>query len=202
MDSPRTLSPQQLVEWFPHQLVSIAAPEDVVPAADQLKQQDPAPGKDQGLSTQVSPLEPLNQGLDAPLTQVLPFLGQNSKKILVLVNEKGYAHTADQHLDFLVTVLQACRLGLADIALVNVADKTLNWSQLLKQFQPRVTLAFQVDTPALGLPFVVPQYKVYAHGPLRFLPLPPLADYLVPDAEKAKGEKKLLWTALKTLFNI
>jgi hypothetical protein len=166
MDTHSALSPQQLAEWFPRQLVSIT--ESVV---------------------------------DQPAL-ALPFLGQNGKKILVLVHEKGFAHTADQHLDFLVSVLQACRLGLADIALVNVAEKNLNWTQLLEQFQPTVTLAFQVDTQALGLPFVVPHYKVYAHGPLRFLPLPPLADYLVPDAEKAKAEKKLLWAALKTLFNI
>lgn len=241
------LRPEQLAEWFPHQLVVLTeegavhgneapGPQVVAPVAepDTLAQGPVAPAaKAEPVTLAQGPVTPAPEPstsapvLASPATEVaapapapmvqkpkhsaaaqgtaapsspLPFLGKNQKNILVLVRATGVNHLPDAHLDFLVTVLQACQLGLADIALVNLAAQARDWAQLAAACQPKTALLFDVDPAPLGLPFVVPPYRPYAHGGTQFVLLPQLSVYLQADAVQAKSEKKLLWNALKTIF--
>src|SRR4051812_40210580 len=50
------------------------------------------------------------------------YLGNNKKNILLLVKYKDVAHLPDQQLNFITSILTACKLGLGDIALFNLAD--------------------------------------------------------------------------------
>ena len=48
-------------------------------------------------------------------------LGNNQKKIAVLVNSTAAIYLPDEELNFLLGILTACKLSMADIALINLA---------------------------------------------------------------------------------
>src|SRR5215218_6626688 len=47
------------------------------------------------------------------------YLGQNKKKVLVVVSNESVPFLPDNELGFLTSVLTACKLSMADIAIVN-----------------------------------------------------------------------------------
>ena len=56
------------------------------------------------------------------------FLGRNEKNILIVSNEKDAVYLTEQQLAFLMAILEACRLGLADVDRVYV-DQDGDWRQ-------------------------------------------------------------------------
>ena len=50
-------------------------------------------------------------------------LGNNQKNILIVVKHPGIPFIADAELEFLVTILKACKLDLADVAIINIAGQ-------------------------------------------------------------------------------
>lgn len=137
--------------------------------------------------------------IDAPATAVpepqVPFLGGNKRNILV-VSKSTEAFLPDGELQFLTSVLAACKLGLADIALVNfdrLAEK--DFHPLVSFFNAQTVLLFNVEPLHFGLPINFPPFQIQEFDRRTYLYAPDL-----PRIEQDKGLKKDLWLALKNLF--
>ena len=50
----------------------------------------------------------------------LKYLGQNAKRIALLINNPSVPFLTDSEFSFLTSILTACKLSLADVALLNI----------------------------------------------------------------------------------
>lgn len=126
----------------------------------------------------------------------ISFLGHNDKKITILVDEPGVTYLADDHLSFLMDILTACKLGMANVALVNMnTDPSVNDKKTGEILDPAKVLLFGVDPIAFGLPLQFPHYQVQSYNDRIYLAAPSLAVL-----KNDKNEKMQLWTCLKKIF--
>lgn len=144
----------------------------------------------EGVPELTDPLE--NDGL------IIRSLGGNAKHVLILVQKETEAFLPDGELQFLTTILGACGLSLADIALVNVAPlEQNNYNLLVEHFRSKQVVMFDITTGELGMPINFPPFQVQAFKDCRYLQAPAL--HLI---EADVTLKKNLWAALKNIFGI
>jgi len=128
----------------------------------------------------------------------LQFLGKNQKNILLIANEENAVYLPDDDLNFLVDILNACRLSLSDTALINVfKNKSADYKTLQARFTPTIILFFGVEPAKLGFPLQFPHYQLQQYNNQTYLSAPSLSD-LAADKQK----KMQLWACLKKLFSI
>ena len=130
--------------------------------------------------------------------ELIKYLGKNNRHILIVVNEKDHKFLGDDELSFLMNILNACNVTMADAALVNAyADENVVYENLIVNFEPSTILFIGTEPQALGFPVQIPLYQVLAYNKQQYLCTPSLQK-LSADKE----EKKQLWVALKKIFSI
>ena len=130
--------------------------------------------------------------------ELIKYLGKNNRHILIVVNEKDHKFLGDDELSFLMNILSACNITMADAALVNAyADENVMYENLIKNFKPSTILFIGTEPQALGFPVQIPMYQVQAYNKQQYLCTPSLQK-LSADKE----EKKQLWVALQKIFSI
>lgn len=129
------------------------------------------------------------------------YLGDNLKKIAVLVNDRNNIFLDDESLAQLTKILTACKITIADIALINIANSPINYAALKETLTPAVFLFFGVDAIAVELPFTIPYYQVQHYAESKFIFSPALAS-ITGNSEDEKKEKLKLWNGLKKIFGI
>ncbi len=143
----------------------------------------------------------IDSGINKPVENEpapLKILGKNAKNILILVKNANCPYLPDQELNFLTSVLSACKLSLADIALVNALSiDATQISEAVHQLGARHILAFEMEPLELGLPFHFPEFQVQEFDKRSYLHAPSLAQL-----ESDLNLKKELWTSLKKMFNL
>jgi DNA polymerase III psi subunit len=128
--------------------------------------------------------------------QSIAFLGKNEKGILIIADEKDTAFLTDADLALLVGILTACKLSLADIALVNFdKNRDMEYGQLMQQFKPVFVLMFGVSPGQLDFPLSFPHFQLQQYNHQTYLCSPALK---ILAAEKE--QKKELWTSLQKHF--
>lgn len=127
------------------------------------------------------------------------FLGKNRKQILVIVRKNDVAFADDKELQFLSSVLAACKLSLEDIAIINESNLPpgTSYLSLLQFFNSRYILMFDVTPQTIDLPFNFPHFQLQQFDQHTYLSAPALKEIEIEKALKAR-----LWNSLKTLFNI
>ena len=138
---------------------------------------------------------------DVQTIKPIGFLGDNQKKITILLKDSSAVHVADESLQFLTAILAACKLNMGDVAIVNMANQTINYAQIKTELQPNTIILFDINAASISLPFEVPQYQVQQYDNCTLLFSAPLQSMLVK-TDAAKLEKGKLWNALKKTFNI
>ncbi|MBS1932535.1 MAG: hypothetical protein JST96_00950, partial [Bacteroidetes bacterium] len=86
-------------------------------------------------------------------------LGSNNKKITVIVNEPGVAFLQEPHLNFISKILEACKMNIADVAIVNHNTKPIIIGELKKQLSPSFIILFGIIPTEIKLPINFPQFK-------------------------------------------
>ena len=129
------------------------------------------------------------------------FLGNNHQRITIIVNFQKEAFLSDKQLQFLTKMLEACKLNLGDVAIVNHAKTPVEMEILRQQLSPVYVLLFDVEPIALKLPLNFPQFKEQAFAGISYLYTPSL-DLLNQDTEEGKLLKSKLWVCLKKLFKV
>jgi hypothetical protein len=126
------------------------------------------------------------------------FLGNNEKKILIVSNENDAVFLTDQHLNFLMNILDACKLGLADVAIVNWKNLDEDQKQsLTSAVSARFVIMLGIDPVSLGLPVNFPQFQTQEFNRLTYMHAPVLGVI-----ENDVALKKQLWASLRRLFSI
>ena len=126
-------------------------------------------------------------------------LGNNKKNILLLVSKDNVAFVEDEELNFLSAILSACKLSIADCAIVNLhtAKKPVSYKALVEQFQSRSILLFDVAPESIDLPFHFPHFQLQQFDQCVYLSAPSLKDL-----GNDKTIKTKLWNCLKALFSL
>lgn len=126
------------------------------------------------------------------------YLGNNSRNILVLTDEKEHAFLGDEDLNFLINIFNACKVTMENIAVVNIYNNEhAVYEKLMAQLKPAVIIFFGPEPQHLGFPIQIPAYRVQQYNKQQYLCAPCLQE-LAKDVE----QKKLLWASLKTIFAI
>lgn len=147
-----------------------------------------------------APLPPAETGpsrTDKP-DSVWKSLGNNQKNILLVVNNRDVVYLPDDELTFLTGILGACKLTLADVAIVNLNNNPgIAYKELITHFSSKIVLLFDMGPAAFGLPMSFPHYQLQAFAGNTFLYSPSLKEL-----ENDRVEKSKLWVCLKRLFNL
>ncbi|HEY5368901.1 MAG TPA: hypothetical protein VIJ75_07910 [Hanamia sp.] len=122
-------------------------------------------------------------------------LGENLQQILFLVTNSENQFLPDEEMNLLSNLILACKLSMADIALVNTYNTSFNYTELDHHFHPKKILMFGIPTSELGLPFTIPFFQIQQFREQLYVTSPPLKDYL-----NNKNLKKDLWECLQKLF--
>ena len=125
------------------------------------------------------------------------FLGNNSKRILILTDSATAIHLEDNELQLLIGILSACKLTLADVAVCNLNNcSASNIERLMEIFQPEKMISFGVNTE-VSLPIPKVFFTIQTHNQIKCLASPSL-QIISEDANL----KKSLWISLKLLFEL
>lgn len=131
----------------------------------------------------------------------LKFLGNHRRKITILVHSPGSAFLPDDQLSFLTKMLEACRLNIGDVAIINTAAAPVTITALRQQLKPSTILLFGLEPTAIRLPINFPAFRLQPYDDCTYLSAPSL-HLLVQPSEDSKLLKSKLWICLKTLFNV
>ncbi|MGH2647442.1 MAG: hypothetical protein ACRDE8_07735 [Ginsengibacter sp.] len=135
---------------------------------------------------------------DSPKNFKIDFLGGNEKNIVFLVNNSQSKFLADKELTFLSGLLTACRLTMADIALINFfQNRTFNYHELTNRLNPKKILIFDVPAANLDLPFTIPFFQVQNFHEQVYMLSPSLTELQIN-----KDLRKKLWESLQKIFKI
>lgn len=149
------------------------------------------------------PLEEKNAAIVAEETLSVPikFLGEHQKKILVLVQDPDAVHLNERAFDLLTSILNACKLTIADIALINVANKNFSLHQILTQVPSEFVFVFDINPTQLKIKLPTKLYTPILLGETQLLFSNNLSQMQGID-QASKIEKTKLWTALKLIFKL
>lgn len=126
----------------------------------------------------------------------LRYLGDNQKQITILVNNKEVPFLNDGEFNFLTSILTACKLSIADVAIVNLASNN-NPEELTTELNSKIVLLFEVTPAEINLPINFPHFQVQQFNKRTYLYAPAFSII-----ENDKAVKIKLWQSLKTIFNL
>ena len=148
-----------------------------------------------------APLAGLQNAADVAFASAatgLKFLGSNQKQITILVNVSDATYLSDRSFAFLTGVLNACKLNMADVAVININQSSNNhYTELNSITRPGVELLFGVSPAEIGLPIHFPHFQVQSYNKVVYLCAPDLNSI-----EEDRLLKTQLWTGLKSIFQL
>ncbi len=146
------------------------------------------------------PIIPEAQRVQPAVEKALPkvkYLGENQKNILLLIQNESEAYLNEELFNLLTNILNACKLGMQDVALLNIAQYPgLTLADYGKALPVKQCIFFAIPPAALGLPPMDP-YEITAQGSIATLYSDALQQIATDKILKGK-----LWMGLKQLFGI
>jgi hypothetical protein len=141
-------------------------------------------------------LSPKNDAND--ILSPIRSLGRHQKSILIVVNTPNSPFLKDEELNYLTKILNACKLTLEDVALVNIASlAAVTYKDLQQQYPSDKVICFGVTPEILELPLDFPPYQLQRSGNCTYVHAPSLASL-----EPQEQERRKLWASLQKLFNL
>ena len=136
-----------------------------------------------------------------PAAETRWYLGENKKQVTIVVNQSSIAFLTDDQFTLLTSVLNACKLNMADVSIVNLANSAKNFTQLHQTLNTRFLLLFDVATSAIDLPFSIPLYQLQSYDQCQILQATSL-NAMLGEEKAAKDEKMKLWNGLRKMFSL
>jgi hypothetical protein len=131
-------------------------------------------------------------------TTGIAFLGSNQKQVTIIADDTTTIYLPDEELNFLMGILNACKLSMADVALVNIAKTgAVTYGKIQEELNAETILLFGVTPAQLQLPLQFPHYQIQKFNNQVYLAAPALTVIAADKAEKTK-----LWNCLKQIFSI
>ncbi len=122
-------------------------------------------------------------------------LGENQKHVLFLVNDPSSKFLADEEMELLTKFIAACKLSMADIALVNLIQINIIMHNSIEHFNQKKSCFWGSQPQNLNChsTFLISRYKNFQQQ--FYLTAPSLKEFL-----NNKHLKKELWMSLQKLF--
>jgi hypothetical protein len=136
-----------------------------------------------------------------PASNTVKFLGNNLKKIVIVVRHPADVFLPERHLEFLTKILAACKLNIGDVGIVNEGFKSVDINTLKQQLRPNHIILFGIDPTEINLPLNFPHFKLQNYANTTYLSVPSL-DLLNAETEEGKLLKTKLWVCLRTMFEM
>jgi len=137
-----------------------------------------------------------------PQTNTLfQYLGTNLKKVAVIVSYPDDVYLPEAHLTFLISVLKACQLTIADIAIINIARQRIVFDDLKNSLGSDKIIFFEVQPTEVQIDLELSYYLLRSYHELTLLHIPSL-EKVNQNNEEGKLNKSKLWLCLKELFSI
>jgi len=180
--------------------------QETVPIAIGIKPETPSPQVGRAEEERPSPvMEPVIEPVaePKPVKREEPvaykILGNNKQQVSIVVNCPNDVFVPEGDLQFLTKMLSACKLNMADVAIVNHATAAVTIDKLKVQLQPKFLLLFGVEPSEIQLPISFPAFKEQAYAGTTYLFTPALSQ-VNQETEDAKVIKRKLWDCLKKMF--
>ncbi len=135
------------------------------------------------------------------IDQPYKFLGRNKKNISLVTYSDDAVFLSEMHLAFIIKLLDACKINVEDVAIVNKAREEINITALKKQLIPKKLILFGVEPTSLRLPIHFPLFKQQEFDGCIYLYVPPLEDLTI-ETNESKLLKSKLWVCLQNLFEL
>lgn len=128
----------------------------------------------------------------------LLFLGDNIKRITIIVKDEDAIYLPDDQLSFLLGILTACKLSMADVSIINLAkNQQCTYKEISNILKSEIVLLFGLHPDAISLPLQIPHYQVQKFNNQVFL-----SSVSLIQLQNDKTEKLKLWNCLKKIFSI
>jgi hypothetical protein len=187
-----SLTNEALVQLFPNQLVIVETETRSTTKVD--------PAKQGVIVPVIEPPKPVQPEQAKPLT--LPsYLGGFQKKILILHQQNNTKHISDEALQLLTGILNACKLNLQDVGIMNLDNPQLHYQEIMEALHPTHLFSFGLAPAVLQLPFQIPNYQAQSYNNAIFL-FAASFDDMLPQSPISKEEKTKLWNSLKKIFQL
>lgn len=204
---------QKKAEIIPHPLVSPIAqtPSNKVATA-KATMDVPAVSMDTQATNIDAPLANMNvqtetdANINATISNInelgqIKYLGEHLKQVTIIVKDELAVYLNENDLTLLSSILSACKLTLADIALINVAQQKLSLHEILNILPSKLVMIFDVNSTTLKIKLPTTLYKSIQLGDTYLLFSNSLSLMQGGD-QSAKLEKGKLWAILKSLFQL
>ncbi|MES1221010.1 MAG: hypothetical protein ABUT20_36255 [Bacteroidota bacterium] len=131
-------------------------------------------------------------------TNEIKWLGENRKNILIVLKYTDAVHIPDEELNFLTGILGACKLSIADVALLNLNNNAgLSYAQIQSKLKSKIIFLFGIEPTEFGLPINFPHFQIQSFSNSTFLFSP-----VLKELESDKVLKSKLWVCLKKIFSL
>jgi hypothetical protein len=131
----------------------------------------------------------------------IPFLGKNKRSVCILCHYSEGEFLPGDQFAFLQKMLNACNYSLDDIALVNIAGKTLDITELKRQLEPQILFLWGIRTETAGYAAGLPEFDISLVEGISVIPVP-RPDVLSSENAESTELKKRLWACLKKIFGL
>jgi hypothetical protein len=131
----------------------------------------------------------------------IKYLGEHLKQVTIIVKDELAVYLNENDLTLLSSILSACKLTLADIALINVAQQKLSLHEILNVLPSKLVMIFDVSSTTLKIKLPTTLYKSIQLGDT-YLLFSNALSLMQGGDQSAKLEKSKLWAILKQLFQL
>ncbi len=131
----------------------------------------------------------------------IKYLGEHLKQVTIIVKDELAVYLNENDLTLLSSILSACKLTLADIALINVAQQKLSLHEILNVLPSKLVMIFDVSSTTLKIKLPTTLYKSIQLG-ATYLLFSNSLSLMQGGDQSAKLEKGKLWAILKSLFQL
>jgi hypothetical protein len=181
--------------------VLVSLYKDTLVLPDGEKKAEKVQNKDENTASDTTLVPPAETPKVKKSTGPLKHLGDHHKKILVIVNDPHSVYLNEADFILLTSILNACKLTIADIALVNIGNQETSLHQILETLPSTLIMCFDIASNDLKIKLPNTLYKVNELGDSRLFFSKALSTMQGTGVE-AKQEKGTLWILLKKLFQL
>ena len=134
-------------------------------------------------------------------TEQISFLGKNLSQMVILVDYNNEVYLPENQLNFIGNILKACKMNLADVAIVNVNKQPINIGELSRQLNPQNLVIFGIDTNRINFDKQLTSFNIITYDGMQVFTAPSL-ELLNQEGEEGKLLKSKLWLCMKQMLNL
>ena len=124
-------------------------------------------------------------------------LGNNKKRVIIIVENNETLYLPDDQLSFLLGILSACKLTMEDVAIINLKkNKAVTYKAIEQELKAEKIILFGISPAQIELPLEFPLYQIQLYNNQTYI-----TAAILTYIQDNKAEKTKLWNCLKQIFS-